>query len=171
MCVALLWLYGKPLDSQVSKILGISLLISCFVALVVPIVLQISRGAAFLAGDTIVLDSIAEVTSPLRMYLDVGNASVVTRYYSWLIVLAPIIVGIFAVRLFRERDAREVFFACAVIFGLSLMLTQFRFHPFGFWALILGPLYLVDKLARKTCCSWAISGHIIGMIYSYQMFG
>jgi hypothetical protein len=171
MCVALLWLYGKPLDSQVSKILGISLLISCFVALVVPIVLQISRGAAFLAGDTIVLDSIAEVTSPLRMYLDVGNASVVTRYYSWLIVLAPIIVGIFAVRLFKERDTREVFLACAVIFGLSFMLTQFRFHPFGFWALILGPLYLVDKLARKTCCSWAISGHIIGMIYSYQMFG
>jgi len=29
----------------------------------------------------------------------------------------------------------------------------------------------LDKLARKTCCSWAISGHIIGMIYSYQMFG
>ncbi len=29
------------------------------------------------------------------------------------------------------------------------MLTQFRFLPFGFWVLILGPLYLVDKLAER----------------------
>ena len=212
MCAALLWLYGKPLGSQASKILGISLLTACFVALIpsepfrdfqfgfhthswfhlyvaacsaitlfllsrytfsartaglfvavgvalaAPIVLQISRGAAFLGGDTIVLDSIAEVTSPIRMYLDDGNASIVTRYYSWLIVLAPIIVGIFAVRLFRERNAREVFLACAAIFGLSLMLTQFRLLPFGFWALILGPLYLVDKLAEKRNLSAAAVG-------------
>jgi hypothetical protein len=216
MCAALLWLYGKPLDFQASKVLGISLLTACFVALVpsepfrdfqfgfhthswfhlyvaacsaitlfllsrytfsartaglfvavavavgvalaAPIVLQISRGAAFLGGDTIVLDSIAEVTSPIRMYLDDGNASIVTRYYSWLIVLAPIIVGIFAVRLFRERNAREVFLACAAIFGLSLMLTQFRLLPFGFWALILCPLYLVDKLAEKRNLSAAAVG-------------
>ncbi len=212
MCAALLWIVGKPLASQISKILGISLLTACFVALipsetfwdfqfgfhthswfhlyvaacsaitlfllsrvtfsvrtaglfvavgvalVIPIVLQISRAAAFLAGDTIVLGSIAEVASPLRMYFEAGNASVVTRYYSWLIVLAPILVGIFAVRLFRERDAREVFLACAIIFGLSLVLTQFRLHPFGFWALILGPLYLVHELAERRNLNSAVVG-------------
>ena len=36
-----------------------------------------------------------------------------------------------------------------IVFGLALLLFQYRFHPFGFWGLIIGAIIIVERLRRQ----------------------
>lgn len=128
---------------------GVGIFVALLALLGVPLAVQIASGVSFLAGNTILLDSIVEVASPLRMYLQSGYSLHVTSKYSWLIVLAPVLILVYGARLLQRRDARDLFFAFAVLFGLLLMLLQYRLHPFGFWALLLTPLCLIDEFRAR----------------------
>jgi len=104
--------------------------------LALPLGIEISKGADLLSGSTVLLDQIAEVRSPFDMFWSDGGPLSATRYYSWLIVLAPALAGFCLVSLWWIANPSQIFLNCAAAFGISLMLAQFRFHPFGYWALL-----------------------------------
>lgn len=129
--------------------MNIGLLSIISVVLVVPIFTKLLTGIAFLAGDLILLEHILEVKSPVARILEPGGIRWVASNYSWIIFLAPLIAGLFAVRAWRNDESASVYFSVFVIFGLVLMLTQYRLHPFGAWALLLGGLLLVDEYRKR----------------------
>jgi hypothetical protein len=55
----------------------------------------------------------------------------------------------FGYRVFRERRAVELYFAVAVVFGLLLLLDQWRLHYFGFFGLVIGALTILADLAAR----------------------
>ncbi len=112
---------------------------------VVPIITKLLTGIAFLAGDLILLEHVMEVKSPVVRIMGPGGIFWVTSQYSWLIFLAPMLVVLFAMRAWRSVEPTNVYFSICVVFGLLLMLTQYRLHPFGSWALLLGSLLLIDE--------------------------
>lgn len=118
--------------------------------LVAPIVGKLLVGTAFLAGDMILLDRIAEVRSPIAQLADQGGLRRVTELYSWLIFLTPVLLAVFLIRAWRDERPATTFLSVAIVFGLGLMLMQFRLHPFGSWALLIGSLLLLeDARARR----------------------
>lgn len=117
--------------------------------LLVPLALPIVKGFLYVQGEQVQLDIIQEVAGPLAMYLQNGNSLDVTRYYSWMILLAPVLVAVFAWRLATRRDAEQIYLAAAAVFGLGLLMMQYRLHPFGSWALLLCPIVLLDEVARQ----------------------
>ena len=136
----------------------------------IPLLIEIASGAAFIAGNTVLLDQIAEVRSPLAMYLRSGDPVAVTQYLSWLIVLAPVLAAVFAWRLLRQNDAIRLFLSVSVVFSLLLILAQIRMHPFGYWALILGPLVLLDEARQRFGLSrLAVAGlSVAALAIAYQ---
>ncbi len=128
---------------------ALALAVAAGALLVFPLIVEISYGMSFLGGQTIRLDSIAEVNSPFELYSRFGRSDEVTRHYSWLIVLTPLLIGFYGWRAATRRSAQQVFFACVVVFGLVLLLAQFRLHVFGFWALIISPLVLLYDFVAK----------------------
>lgn len=124
-------------------------LISLGVGLALPLAFNIWLGVAFISGEIQVLDQITEVKSPLRMYMESGDSLNVTGLYSWLIILSPVLLFAFAIRLFRSKDATQIAFSVFAVFCLLLLLSQFRFHPYGFWVLFIGPLVLADELTKR----------------------
>lgn len=120
------------------------------VLLASPLFYELVYGMSFLRGATTGLDDIQEVKNPLELYLQFGLIRDVTRHYSWLIFLAPFLVVIFGWRIVSRDSHQQVFFACAAACGLVLLLTQFRLHVFGYWALLIGALVLLnDSVARR----------------------
>lgn len=125
--------------------LNIGFLLLVATAMVMPILAKLLSGTAFLTGDLKIIESITEVKSPFARISEPGGLRWVTSYYSWIIFLAPLIVGLFAIRAWRRRESASVYFSIFVVFGVLLMLTQYRLHPFGSWALLLGSLLLIDE--------------------------
>jgi hypothetical protein len=70
-------------------------------------------------------------------------------YYSWLLLLAPVVLAIYAYRAVRERRPQHVYFALVVALGIGLLLQQMRLHYFGYFALVVGALLLVEELAAR----------------------
>ena len=124
---------------------NIGLLLAIGTVMVVPIFAKLLSGTAFLTGDLQVLANITEVKSPFARISEPGGILWVTSYYSRIIFLAPLIVGLFAVRAWHSDDSANVYFSIFVVFGVLLMLAQYRLHPFGSWALLLGSLLLIDE--------------------------
>ena len=120
------------------------------VLLASPLFYELMYGVSFLRGATTGLDDIQEVKSPFDLYLQFGRIFDVTRHYSWLIFLAPFLVLVYGWRIASRVSHQQVFFACAAAMGLILLLMQFRLQVFGYWALLIGPLVLLnDAVARR----------------------
>lgn len=128
---------------------NLGLFLTLSVAMVLPILAKLLFGTAFLSGDLILLDQIAEVKSPVAHLYDTNGFTWVARNYSWLIFLAPILLVVFAIRVWRGTDVAGVYFAVFTVFGILLMLVQFRLHPFGAWAMLVASLLLVEKLRAR----------------------
>jgi len=126
------------------------LLVAGVTVLFIPLFTKLLTGSAFLAGDLILLADISEVQSPLMRLSEPGGISRVTTYNSWLIFLSPVLIVVFAIRAWRQVDAVSIYFAVFAVFGLLLMLTQSRLHPFGSWVLLIGSLFLLDEWRRKS---------------------
>ena len=117
--------------------------------MLLPLIYQFFAAMTILQGETVALTQVMEVKSPLRLYLDTGDTLDVTRFYSWLILLAPVLLAWFIYRIVRGGDSRDIAFAVYAAFGLTLLLMQFRLHPFGYWAIIIGPLVIIDASCRR----------------------
>jgi len=127
----------------------LALLGALCVALIAPLASQILGGAGFLSGSFSILSEISEAQSPYTLYTRTFGPSATLSYYSWLLFAAPVLAAFFAYRVIRETAAERLYFAMAATFGLLLLLTQFRLHYFGLFALIAGPLLAIDVLRAR----------------------
>lgn len=145
-CTSVVAIYLQRTAGQTNKRKWLSLP-PLAIGLALPLVFNIWLGVAFISGDVALLDQITEVKSPMRMYLETRNSLDVTRMYSWLILLSPVLLLVFLVRIFRTNDATQIAFSVFAVCGILLLLTQYRFHPYGYWALFIGPMVLIGQLS------------------------
>lgn len=117
-------------------------------ALTAPLASQLLSGAGFLSGSFSVLDQITEVQSPYELGQRFG-IEYAMGYYSWLLPAAPLLLAYFAFRLMRERGPSRIYFASVTVLGLALMLSQFRFHYFGFFPFVAAGLVVIDHLRTR----------------------
>jgi hypothetical protein len=119
-------------------------LLAC--ALAVPLLAQTLVGATFISGDLSVLRNISEAHSPLRMILETMGPQETISYYSWLLLLTPVVLIFGLYTLLTDSRPRRLYFAAASVLGIGLMLAQFRFYYFGLFALIAGTFLIIDLL-------------------------
>lgn len=135
--------WRAPSRRTAAELVGICALLAA------PLSAQILRGVGFLSGTFSVLDQILEVRSPYRMFTETVGPTGTAGYYSWMILLAPILLALFAYRAVRERRPERVYFAVVATLGLALLLNQLRLHYFGYFALMAGALLVVDELRAR----------------------
>ena len=128
---------------------AIAALVAISLGLAIPLGTQLVGGAGFLSGTFSVLDNIIEVQSPYRMFTETMGPKATAGYYSWLLLLAPFLLALFAYRTVRERRPERLYFAIVVTLGLALLSSQFRLHYFGYFALIGAALLVVDELRAR----------------------
>jgi hypothetical protein len=140
------------------------------VALVAPLGGQLLGGAGFLSGSFSVLDLVIEVRSPYRLFTDTFGPVQTASYYSWLMLSAPALLAWFAYRTLREERPERLYYAVAVVFGLTLAFLQFRLHYFGFLVFVTSALLLVDQLrARHGWHRGAVFAATLGIVVlAYQ---
>jgi hypothetical protein len=122
-------------------------LVALCIALAIPLGTQIAAGGAFLSGTFSLLGEILEVRSPYKMFTETMGPVATAGYYSWLLLLAPVLITLYGYRAIqRQRGAEQTYFAVLVVVGLALLLTQMRLHYFGYFGLIVGTLLAVDEV-------------------------
>lgn len=133
------------------------LLLGLGALLVVPISAKILTGTAFLSGDLDIVAQVVEVKSPFAWLMETRGLIWVTSFYSWLIFIAPFLIILFAKRLWQSHDTQMVCLSVFVLFGLLLMLMQYRLHPFGSWAIFLGGALVVQDFSAKKGVSMLVT--------------
>jgi hypothetical protein len=148
---------------------SLALLGTLCLVLAVPLAGQVVSGAGFLTGSFSILDQISEVRSPYAMFASFGFMATVS-YYSWLLFAAPPLLAYYGYRTLRERAPDQLYYSIAAVFGLALLLDQFRLHYFGFFALVTGSLLVVDMLRRRF--AWhrglVFAGALAALAVAYQ---
>lgn len=117
--------------------------------LAIPVVSQALTGAAFMTGQFSILDQIVEARSPYELFTDTFGPVETASHYSWLLLLAPLLLVFFAYRALRETVPEKLFYAIAATIGLTMFLAQLRFHYFGFFAFVTGGLLIIDRLQAR----------------------
>jgi hypothetical protein len=118
-------------------------------ALAAPLATQIISGAGFLSGSFSILEQIVEVRSPYVLFTQTLGSAETAAYYSWLLLLTPLLLAVYAYRMLREHEPARLYYAVAATFGLALLLDQFRLHYFGFFAMATGGLLLLDAVRSR----------------------
>ena len=136
------------------------LLAALGIAMLLPMFARLMAGAAFLSGELDMIEHISEVQSPVSRLLETGGVKWVTSLYSWLILAAPALLILHVFKLFTKQKPEFVYLSVVVIFGIALMLSQYRLHPFGFWAIIIGGLLAIDDIRRKTSTSILVTSAV-----------
>ncbi len=118
-------------------------------ALLAPLASQALSGAGFLSGSFSILGDITEAQSVYTLFTSMFGPSATASFYSWLVLAAPVLAAFFAYRVLRETVPERLYFTLAATFGLLLLLSQFRLHYFGWFALVTGPLLAIDALRAR----------------------
>ena len=138
--------------------------------LAAPLAAQVLSAAGFLSGKFSILDEIVEVQSPYRLFVQVFGPIQTVSYYSWLLLLTPVLLAFYAYRMLREVEPTRLFYAVAVVFGLGMMLAQFRFYYFGFFGMVTGGLALIEHFRERF--RWHAGATLVatlaGMVLAYQ---
>jgi hypothetical protein len=124
-------------------------LVALCAALALPLGAQLAGGVGFLSGGFSILDEITEARSPYRMFTETMGPTATAAYYSWLVLLAPIVLAFYAYRAVRERRPERVYFAVVATLGVALLLDQMRLHYFGYFGLVAGTLLILDDLRQR----------------------
>ena len=145
-------------------------LVALAAALALPIGAQLAGGTGFLSGSFSVLDQIVEVRSPYTMLTETMGPYATLGYYSGLLLLAPVLLGVYAYRALHDQRPQLVYFAVSVVLGLLLLLAQLRLHYFGYFALVAGTLLIVDELRARF--GWHRGGVFVavfaGLVLAFQ---
>ena len=128
---------------------NLGLLLVLCAGLAAPLVPQVINGIGFLSGSLSILDQIAEVRSPYRLFTDTLGPLGTVGYYTWLLPLAPVLLVYYGYRALRESRPERLYYAIAVVFGLALFLDQWRLHYYGFFGFITGGLLVLDEWRAK----------------------
>lgn len=132
------------------------------VLLAAPVIGQILLGASFLSGALFQANSILEVASPLAMMTGQWGVRVTLGFYTGLLLLAPIVLLFYLWQLLRGASGVETAFAVFTVFGLGLLLMQFRLNYFGMAFMIIGPLLLLQRLRDQR--NWSRSMVTLGVV-------
>ncbi len=139
--VFLSWQPRRP--ATLASLAGIGVLLT------LPVLAQVLTAAAFLTGDVIRLDLIAEARSPIEMAMQPAGVARVTKLYSALVWIVPPLLGTTFWLIWREQAAARVYVMITATLGLVLLLTQYRLHYFGSFALFLAPAMIMQELLRR----------------------
>ena len=138
--------------------------------LALPLLGQLTHGAAFLSQDISILKNVIEATSPYVLFFDTFGPLKTVAQYSWLLVLAPPLLIYYLWCASRQSSRRNLFFAVMTVFGLAFLMTQFRFNYFGLFSLIAGALLAAQHLATRM--NWhrglVIVGLLATLLVAYQ---
>ena len=140
----LLFMAWRPFT--VSRLAGLAALSA---VLAIPIAAEIIRGAAFLGTKFSVLDEIVEAKSVFQLFVDSLGPMQTLGFYSWLLLVAPLLIAFFCWQIVVQKTPQKLFFAVISVFGLALLLTQFRFHYHGLFVLLAGTFYLLQSLSER----------------------
>ena len=124
-------------------------LLAVCLALALPLLGQLLHGAAFLSRDISILDGVLEAMSPYTLFFDQFGPLRTVAHYSWLLLLAPVLLFYYLWCAARRSPPRDLFFAVMAVFGLAFLMAQFRFNYFGLFSLIVGFLLLAQRLADR----------------------
>jgi asparagine N-glycosylation enzyme membrane subunit Stt3 len=127
-----------------ASMFGLSVLAA---ALLLGILSQLDVATGFLGGTFERLKSIQEMRSPLA--LAPVNPVFLTKFYSFLIWLAPLTLILCIVECWRQRRSPLLLFWVTSVWGLALLSTQLRMHYFGAFALYLPWLVLGQRVAHQ----------------------
>ena len=145
-------------------------LIGVCLLLALPLLGQLLHGAAFLSRDITILDGVLEAMSPYTLFFDQFGPLRTVAHYSWLLLLAPILLIYYLWCASRRGPPRDLFFAVMAVFGLAFLLAQFRFNYFGLFSLIVGTLLVAQRLADRF--RWPNGlltvGLLAGVLIAYQ---
>lgn len=145
-CTSILVLYLSAGDFSARRLI---LFIAVAVVMTVPIIGQIQLASDFFAHRVARLAVINEARSMLTMSAERGGLAEISGRYSYLAYCIPLVFVGLVIWLFRTRDPRASFFIVFSLFGLSLMVQQFRLHYFGSFALYLPILVLAARLLER----------------------
>lgn len=105
-------------------------------------------GTTFVAGDLDTLKNIAEVKG-ISAILKSRGLRWLVDYYSGLVLVIPIILGLSLFVAVRKQTPLAVrYFAVASVGALVLLAMQFRFHPYGSFALFLPLIAAFDHYGK-----------------------
>ncbi len=149
---------------------NLALLLATGLILGIPLVAKVLVGASFLSGEMTIIQAVHEVQSPLSRLMEPGGLVWITSIFSWLFFLVPVLIVAFAIRAWKSAETSSLFLSISIVFGLLLLLAQFRFHPFGSWAMLIGSLLLAQELSdRYKFTSMASIGMaIVIFAFAYQ---
>jgi hypothetical protein len=128
------------------KSLGAIVLLALVLA--VPVTAQIALGTEFLAGRLLLLDRILEMQSPLTMIRHGWGLSGTVSVYSLLILLVPVYLVAAVWFAVRDRRSLHVCYAVFSVFGLGLMLLQYRLNYYGLVFMLCSGFYLLQRIPR-----------------------
>ncbi len=146
LCTTLAMLYMGWRRYTPGNLAGLAVL---SIALAAPMAAQLISGAGFLSGSFSILDQIVEAQSPYTLFNGAFGPAATVSFYSWLLFLAPLLLILFVYRVWREHAPARLYFAIVVVFGLAMLLSQFRLHYYGYFGLICAGLLLIDELRER----------------------
>lgn len=118
------------------------------IVLALPASAELFLGTRFLTGKLMMLDRIIEMASPVEMIVTTSGLMGTLSMYSGLLLLLPLLLAAGAYIAVTERRPLPVAFGVISVFGIGLMLMQFRLNYFGLAFMLVGPLYFVGKISR-----------------------
>ncbi len=128
---------------------GLGAAIGIAIVLVIPLLAQGFTGANYIAAGQVGLDAITETRSPFEILARSDAHTGMTRYYSFLVFLTPVMLVVFTWLAWTAKSAGHIMRNVAIVFGAAMLLTQFRFHPFGAWTLLIAPAILFQAYASR----------------------
>jgi hypothetical protein len=140
------------------------------VLLAIPLLGQLLHGAAFMSQDLTILDGVLEAMSPYTLLFHEFGVQRTVAQYSWLLLLAPVVLLYYLWRAASETNPRDLFFAVMTVFGLAMLLVQYRFNYFGLFALIVGTALAAQQLADhyRLHGGMVLVGLLAGVLIAYQ---
>jgi len=145
-------------------------LVGVCLALALPLLGQLILGAAFLSTDISILTGVLEAMSPYTLFFHEFGPLRTVAHYSWLLLLAPVLLVYYLWSASQRGSPRDLFFAVMAVFGLAFLLAQFRFNYFGLFSLIVGSLLVAQRVAEKL--RWhgglVVVGLLAGVLIAYQ---
>ena len=142
LCTAILLgaMSFKPFATK--SLFGVALLA---LVLGVPASAEALLGTRFLTGQLAMLDQIIETASPLGMITGSWGFNATIGLYSGLLLLAPLSLLASVHLSATDRQPLPIAFGVFSIFGLGLLLLQYRLNYFGLCFLLAGPFYFLAR--------------------------
>jgi asparagine N-glycosylation enzyme membrane subunit Stt3 len=150
--VVLAFVALRPCDKT-----NVGILAAIGIAVLMPMFARLVTGATFLSGELDIISNISEVKSPISRLLGPGGVAWVTSLYGWLILVAPALLVLHGFELLARRKPEAVYLSVFIVFGIAMLLAQYRLHPFGAWAIIIGGVLAVERLRHRLGASTLVT--------------